>query len=87
MLLSRPVQLADYLEREGLSAEVFAEHLGITAEAVRLYLRAKRTPRRAVMNRIVELTNGLVRPNDFFAAPTAKRPRRARAEGHKIEAA
>ena len=59
--------LAEYLDQEGLSITEFAERIDVTHETVRRYVAGQRLPRRAVMKRIAEATDGAVTANDLFA--------------------
>jgi len=50
-----------------------ARAIGVTPQAVGRYECGKRIPGREVMERIREITNGQVTPDDFYAAsPTAE---------------
>jgi len=62
----RTMKLATYLSKHELSAREFSERLGVSAEAVRLYLSGARHPSPKVMRTIHEATNGDVMPNDFM---------------------
>lgn len=53
-----------YLERNHLTDAAFARVIGVSREAVRRY-RGGRIPTREIMRRIVDVTDGLVTPNDF----------------------
>ena len=58
--------LSEYLTKNELSNRAFAERIGVTAEAVRLYVAGERHPRPGVMRLIMEHTDGAVGPADFF---------------------
>ena len=58
--------LTEYLAQQDLDAGRFAEKIGVSGEAVRRYALGRRTPRPAIMRRIVEATGGAVQPNDFL---------------------
>lgn len=81
------MKLAAFLEREKIGVREFAARIGLTSEAVRLYIVGKRVPRPKQMAAIAAATGGNVRPNDFFpsdaaagaAAIPAPRPKRKRA--------
>ena len=60
------MQLGQYLKEEGLTVATFARDIGISAEAVRLYVTGQRRPRAAVIDRIRDKTHGKVRAGDFF---------------------
>jgi hypothetical protein len=70
--------LGEYLKREKIGSKIFADRLGTSAEAVRLYAAGRRIPRPDIMAKIGRLTDGAVQPNDFFAA-SKQAPRRRRA--------
>lgn len=58
--------LSEWREQEGLTRRQAAEHFGCTVEAVRRYETGERIPDRDTMPVIVDKTDGLVTPNDFF---------------------
>lgn len=60
------MQLKTYLKRAKLNASEFARRIDVTRECVRLWLDGKAVPQRRHMRRIMELTEGRVKPNDFF---------------------
>lgn len=60
------MKLSEYLHHEKLTAREFADLIGVTSEAVRLYLAGRRVPRPKQMAAIFDATGGKVRPNDFF---------------------
>ncbi len=72
------MKLAEYLTRQNLLPQAFAERIGVSGEAVRLWINGSRTPRPAQMQAILAATNGAVTPNDFLperASPaTAETP-------------
>ena len=61
------MKLSDFLNNNDIDAASFAESLGVTREAVRLWLSGDRTPRPALMRKFIAETNGAVTPNDFLA--------------------
>ena len=61
------MKLKEYLIITKQSIEDFSHKLGLSYAAVRLYVNAGRVPTPKVMRRIVDITNGAVQPNDFFA--------------------
>ena len=65
------MKLKRYLEREGISTADFASRLGVTYEAVRLYVRGERIPSRKNAAKIRELTKGSVRERDFIESSAA----------------
>lgn len=62
------MRLSQYLSVTETPVKDFALKVGVTPEAVRLYLAGKRTPRPAIMRAIREATSGAVEPNDFLPA-------------------
>ena len=61
--------LAEYLKIENLKPSDFAVTLGLTTEAVRLYLIGRTRPGPRTMRKIMAVTGGKVEPNDFYPAP------------------
>jgi hypothetical protein len=67
--------LTKYLAREELSFSEFARRIGTKhARTVERYAKGKAIPNRVMMPRIVEQTEGEVRPNDFFPVPSIDQP-------------
>lgn len=62
------MKLSDYLTANAISNRAFADKIGVSAEAVRLYAAGDRQPRVGVMRMIIEQTGGAVGPQDFFDA-------------------
>lgn len=62
----RVMRLSAYLSDNGESPAEFAARLGVTGEAVRLWIVGERTPRRQMLALIAEKTEGAVTPADFF---------------------
>lgn len=63
------MKLATYLSTTKTTHEAFAEKLGVSSFAVGKWAREQRVPRRGLMSRISEATNGAVTANDFFTPP------------------
>jgi transcriptional regulator with XRE-family HTH domain len=61
------MKLADYLTDKGIAPSEFAASVGVTPEAIRLYIKGDRRPRAATMQEIHHATGGMVTANDFFA--------------------
>ena len=61
------MQLSQYLADQRLSPREFAAKIGVSSEAVRLYLKGARRPRLEILHAIRKETAGAVTPNDFFA--------------------
>jgi hypothetical protein len=67
MLSYMPMRLSDYINRHSSIGE-FAEAVGVTTAGVRLWVAGQRVPTRDKMNKIIEVTRGKVKPNDFYEA-------------------
>ena len=59
--------LEKYMKANGYTDNKFADQIGVSRVAVTLYRNGLRIPRPAVMERIVDATDGQVKPNDFYA--------------------
>jgi len=61
------MKLGTYLEQHSITYADFAARIGVShARTVERYAKALRVPDGAIMKRIVEETDGMVMPNDFF---------------------
>lgn len=60
-----PNALARWLADNHVTPKAFAEKIGVSGEAVRLYLLGRRMPRPEKMKDIIEATKGDVTANDF----------------------
>lgn len=65
------MQLKSYLDRQKISRAAFGASIGVSEVAVTRYINGDRIPRAAKMALIEAVTEGAVKPNDFFA-PVAK---------------
>lgn len=65
------MKLQTYLDKSGTTRANFAQQIGVTSEAVRLWIRGQRMPDRESMGKIQGATKGLVTPNDFYGADAA----------------
>jgi len=63
------MKLAKYLTDHDLSHKDFADMIGVTSEAVRLYATGQRRPRQNIIEKIREHTDGKVMAGDFFGDP------------------
>jgi hypothetical protein len=63
------MKLSTYLAEKHLSPTEFGRRIGVSSESVRRYRDGGRIPERDVMARIVEATDSLVTPNDFYQMP------------------
>lgn len=63
--------LADYLRANGLTYMEFGRRIGTTHEAVRRYAIKGRVPEPPILRTIMRVTEGAVRPDDFFPDPPA----------------
>jgi DNA-binding transcriptional regulator YdaS (Cro superfamily) len=66
MVLDAAMTLRDYLTKHNLSLGNFAQRIGVTREAVRLWARKARTPRNAQMVAIMRATNGEVTAQELL---------------------
>lgn len=55
-----------WIKLNGLSPGDVADAIGVTRMALWRYREQTRVPRPAIMRRIVDLTQGAVRPEDFY---------------------
>lgn len=62
------MKLGAYLVAEGLKPGEFGQRVGATAMAVRYWVRGDRTPRRDMMDKIRDASEGRVQPQDFFSS-------------------
>ncbi|HWJ86904.1 MAG TPA: helix-turn-helix transcriptional regulator [Pelagibacterium sp.] len=60
--------LADYLRKRNLAAASFAQAIGVSRQTVFRYISGERMPRRAILNRIEEETQGAVTASDFLSS-------------------
>ena len=60
------MKLTEFFELGTISRADFARRVGVTVEAVRLWERGDRTPRRQALTSIMETTGGQVTANDFL---------------------
>jgi len=66
------MKLDQFLAEKNLTQPAFAEAIGVTQQAVSIWVREHSLPRRAVMRRILDFTEGKVTPNDFYSPPSSK---------------
>ena len=71
------MNLKSYLDRNSIDTLTMAGRLGVTKEAVRLWICGERRPRLEHMLRIAEATGGEVMPNDFAFRDPQPEPREA----------
>jgi len=64
------MKLAAYLLEKSIDLPDFAAAVGVSKEAVRLWIAGERTPRAMQMQSIIDATNGAVTPNDFLPTPS-----------------
>ena len=70
------MRLADYLLDEKLTMTAFAKLIGAEPMTVHRYVKAGRVPRPKIMRRIITVTGGKVRADDFFALAPKRASRR-----------
>lgn len=66
------MQLSDWLTHNNISVAVFAERIGVTAQAVRLWTRGERMPGVEQISAIQRVTEGQVTANDLHVACLAR---------------
>ena len=62
------MKLNDWLTKSKQTRRQFAASLGVTPEAVRLWIAGERFPTRSNLASIAALTKGKVKANDFVEA-------------------
>ena len=62
----RPMKLATYLEANAIRPAAFAELLGVDTSTVYRLKADGQIPTPELMRKIVEVTDGAVRPDDFY---------------------
>ncbi len=60
------MHLRQYLKSNNEGIAAFAGRLGVTSEAVRLWLASERMPRPKWVKRIAKATKGAVKPADWY---------------------
>jgi DNA-binding transcriptional regulator YiaG len=60
------MQLIEYMRNGFLSHEKLAQSLSESTRTVEKWARGERYPRPLAQKKIMEITNGLVTPNDFL---------------------
>ena len=66
------MKLADYLVTSKIDELAFAAKLGVSAKAVRHWVRGDRTPRPEQLQKIFNATDGAVTPSDFLPMMAAQ---------------
>lgn len=66
------MKLSDYLAKEGLSPDQFAERLGVHRTTITRYLNGSRRPERDLERKVMEITRGAVTPIDFMELPESQ---------------
>lgn len=65
------MKLRDYRIQKNVTLAWLAERVGVSEVAMSRYERGVRVPRRDIMRRIEEVTEGAVRPNDHYSEEAA----------------
>ncbi len=60
--------LHEYLKKEAIPVQKFAEEIDVSSQAVYRYIAGARVPKRSIMQRISAVTKGSVTPNDFMVS-------------------
>lgn len=62
------MKLKAYLDKHKITPARFADNIGVSSEAVRLWLLGRRFPKHGYLQTITAVTNGKVTANDFHEA-------------------
>ena len=62
------MKLKDYIEKNGLSVQKFADSIGVDRTTVLRYFYGRK-PNEDTMLKIYKITNGKIQPNDFYSLP------------------
>ena len=62
------MDIRTYLKTSDISVATFAETLGLSPQAVHRYITGERTPRRDVIRKIVDASDGAITVADIYAA-------------------
>jgi transcriptional regulator with XRE-family HTH domain len=73
------MQLATYLDENGISDAAFARSIGVERQAVGRYRSGERFPEKVILLRIFEVTGGQVTANDFAGIEVDPAPEPERA--------
>lgn len=68
----RRMTLKDYLSKRDISQAAFAALIGKTQATVNRYVQGERFPDKKTILRIEEVTDGSVRPADWFRQPVSE---------------
>ena len=60
------MDLQKFIDQQGMTRKAFAEQVGVTPEAVRLWMCGKRIPRPRLLREIMLATGGAVTVYDFI---------------------
>jgi predicted transcriptional regulator len=60
------MKLSDYISENKLTQAAFGKLIGVSQAAIDRYLRGERNPHKKYMKRIIKVTGGQVKPNDFY---------------------
>lgn len=61
------MKLSDWILKNNLTADTFAERIEVDPVTVRRYIAGTRQPRWKILQRIVQETRGEVTPDDFLS--------------------
>jgi predicted transcriptional regulator len=61
------MKLAEHMDKKGITETEMARLLGVSQPTVSRYLNGERMPKPRNMAKIVAVTGGRVRPDDFYA--------------------
>lgn len=63
------MRLTDHLEQSGMTQRQLAEKIGVSERAVRRYCAGHRVPQKDILQKIYQVTGGVVTANDFVDLP------------------
>ena len=63
------MRIDDYLKSRDETAAAYAKKVGVSPSNISKYRAGKLRPKDKVMSKIIEVTGGLVTPNDFYNLP------------------
>jgi DNA-binding XRE family transcriptional regulator len=60
------MKLLNFMQSHQMTDEKMAEKIGVTRIAVYMYKVGQRIPRKEIMKKIRDVSDGKVQPNDFY---------------------
>ncbi len=68
------MKIGEYRKQEGLTLQGMGLKIGVTEGSMSRYENGERIPTREILQRIREVTDGAVQPNDFYDSPSNDNP-------------